>query len=168
MLKNNRPPDTLSSTQKLSVLNPFDLSVVDTIAQSSPLDIETALNNAYDVFRDRSQWPQLFKRLHILERLTTIIEERFDELASTATREGGKPYRDSCSEVLQAQECVKSAIAALRSNSGTTIPMGITQGTSQRMAFTQKEPIGVVVAHTGFNHPLLNVCLLYTSPSPRD
>ena len=157
MVKNNRPPDNRSSSRTLSVLNPFDLSVVDSIAKSGPSDVETALNKAYGVYRDRSQWPQLFKRLHILERIATIIEKRFDELANTATREGGKPYRDSCSEVMQAQECIKSAIAVLRTNSGTTIPMGITQGTSQRMAFTQKEPIGVVVAHTGFNHPLLNV-----------
>ena len=157
MQKNVRLPENFPSTQTLPVLNPFDLSIVDSIPQSSQTDIETALNNALSVYQDRSQWPQLFKRLNILERAITIIEERFDELANTATREGGKPYRDSHSEVLQAQECIKSAIAILRTNSGTTIPMGITQETTHRMAFTQKGPIGVVVAYSGFNHPLLNV-----------
>ncbi len=37
---------------------------------------------------------------------------------------------------------------------GTEIPMGLTAASENRMAFTTREPIGVVAAISAFNHPL--------------
>ncbi len=42
----------------------------------------------------------------------------------------------------------------MRTDSGREIPMGINAASQQRMAFTRKEPIGVVVSVSAFNHPL--------------
>jgi acyl-CoA reductase-like NAD-dependent aldehyde dehydrogenase len=42
----------------------------------------------------------------------------------------------------------------LRSECGHVIPMNINTASARRVAFTQREPIGVVVAVSAFNHPL--------------
>jgi acyl-CoA reductase-like NAD-dependent aldehyde dehydrogenase len=49
---------------------------------------------------------------------------------------------------------VLSAAEELRTFAGREIPMGLTPASTDRWAFTTKEPIGVVVAISAFNHPL--------------
>ncbi|MCZ6516176.1 MAG: aldehyde dehydrogenase family protein, partial [Gammaproteobacteria bacterium] len=71
-----------------------------------------------------------------------------------AASEGGKPYKDSKVEVVRAIDGVHLCVETLRAHRGSVIPIGATQATTGRLAFTQKEPIGVVVAVSAFNHPL--------------
>lgn len=138
----------------LTVLNPFDLSPLDTLAQNSAADVEAALGTAYALFRDRASWLPTHRRLEILERTVQLMTERADQLTDTAVREGGKPLRDTRAEVTRAIDSVKATIAALRTDAGETVPMNLTSAADHRMAFTQREPIGVVVAISAFNHPL--------------
>ena len=66
----------------------------------------------------------------------------------------GKPLHDSRVEVARAIDGVKNCIEVLRTESGREIPMGLNASSQNRLAFTRKEPIGVVVAVSAFNHPL--------------
>ncbi|MFQ5760185.1 MAG: aldehyde dehydrogenase family protein, partial [Acidiferrobacterales bacterium] len=77
-----------------------------------------------------------------------------EELAIEAAREGGKPLIDSRVEAARAIDSVKICIETLRTEGGTEIPMNVNAASLGRMAFTQTEPIGVVVAVSAFNHPL--------------
>ena len=61
---------------------------------------------------------------------------------------------DSVVEVTRAIDSVKICIETLRTEGGKVIPMGVTESSKNRIAFTQHEPIGVVVAVSAFNHPL--------------
>ncbi|MDA0786925.1 MAG: aldehyde dehydrogenase family protein [Proteobacteria bacterium] len=146
--------DITTTPKTLTVLNPYDLSPVDTIAENDAADVETALTTAHALFRDRSAWLPGHTRLAVLERTAALMEQRADQLVETAVREGGKPIVDTKAEVLRAIDSVKATVAALRSEAGEAIPMGLTPATGNRMAFTQREPIGVVVAVSAFNHPL--------------
>ena len=47
-----------------------------------------------------------------------------------------------------------NAADELRTFAGREIPMGLTPASTDRWAFTTKEPIGVVAAISAFNHPL--------------
>jgi acyl-CoA reductase-like NAD-dependent aldehyde dehydrogenase len=82
------------------------------------------------------------------------MEEKADELALLAASEGGKPLTDSIVEVTRAIDSVRLCIESLRGHPGDVISLGTTQATVGRIAYTQKEPIGVVVAVSAFNHPL--------------
>ncbi|MDH3533439.1 MAG: aldehyde dehydrogenase family protein, partial [Gammaproteobacteria bacterium] len=64
------------------------------------------------------------------------------------------PYTDSKVEVMRAIDGVHLCAETLRAHPGDVIPIGTTPATTGRFAFTQKEPIGVVVAVSAFNHPL--------------
>ena len=76
------------------------------------------------------------------------------DLALQAAREGGKPLRDSEVEVTRAIDGVRLCIETLRTDTGSVVPMRTTKASGERLAFTQKEPVGVVVAVSAFNHPL--------------
>jgi acyl-CoA reductase-like NAD-dependent aldehyde dehydrogenase len=146
--------DIKTTAKTLTVLNPFDLSCVDTIAENTAADVEYALKAAHALFRDRAGWLPEHTRLAVLERTASLMEQRAGQLVETAVREGGKPIVDTKAEVLRAIDSVKATVAALRTDAGDVIPMGLTPATGHRMAFTQREPIGVVVAVSAFNHPL--------------
>lgn len=146
--------DVETTAKTLTVLNPFDLSPVDTVAENTAADVDAALATAHALFRDRAGWMPVHERLAVLERTAALMEQRTGQLAETAVREGGKPIADTRAEVMRAIDSVKATIAALRSEAGETVPMGLTPATGHRMAFTQREPVGVAVAVSAFNHPL--------------
>ena len=77
-----------------------------------------------------------------------------DELTKIAAGEGGKPLQDSKVEVLRAINGVKIATEEISRLKGTQIPMGLTAASTNRLAFTTREPIGVVASLSAFNHPL--------------
>nr|XP_061811973.1 3-sulfolactaldehyde dehydrogenase-like [Nerophis lumbriciformis] len=78
----------------------------------------------------------------------------FDELVNIAASEGGKPHADSVVEVRRAIESVRLAAAEASHDEGDVIPLNNSPMTAGRLAFTQLEPIGPVVAVSAFNHPL--------------
>ena len=138
----------------LEVTSPYDQSLIKKIPLATKNDIEQALTTAYNLFLDQSGWIPAHKRIAILERTATIMKSRIDELTQIAAREGGKPYIDSKVEVLRAINGVKLAAEYISQIKGEQIPMGLTKASENRIAFTTREPIGVVVSISAFNHPL--------------
>ncbi|EOZ95369.1 Aldehyde dehydrogenase [Indibacter alkaliphilus LW1] len=82
------------------------------------------------------------------------MQERIEDLTKIAAGEGGKPYQDSKVEVLRAINGVKIAAEEIAGLAGEQIPMGLTEASVGRIAFTTREPIGVVVSVSAFNHPV--------------
>ena len=138
----------------LKVQSPFDLSLIKEIPLVGKLEVEKALEIAYDLFQDLSKWIPAHERIAILERTAEIMKTRIEELTSTASQEGGKPYMDSKVEVLRAINGVKLAAEHISQLKGEQIPMGLTKASENRIAFTTREPIGVVSSISAFNHPL--------------
>ncbi len=148
----------------LAVKNPYDGSVVKDIALNSAIDVENALAVAHELFTDRQKWLPTYQRMEILERVVTIMEAQVTELTELAVKEGGKPYVDSKVEVHRAINGVKLALEHIPQNKGEQIPMGHTPSSANRLAFTQREPIGVVTSISAFNHPL-NLIVHQTIPA---
>ncbi len=140
--------------EKITVLAPFDNQKIATVSDATQAVVEQALSAAYGTFSDRDNWLPPFKRIEILKKVAQIMEDRVDELAVEAAREGGKPLIDSRVEANRAIDGIKICIETLRNEQGKVIPMRTTASAANRLAFTQKEPIGVVVAVSAFNHPL--------------
>lgn len=147
-------PGAQGDGARLRVVAPWDLTPITEVATASAKDIERALETAYRVFRDRDQWLPVSRRIEILEKTACLMEQQAGHLALEAAREGGKPLVDSRVEVARAIDGVKNCIEVLRSGGGREIPMGLNAASQNRLAFTRKEPIGVVVAVSAFNHPL--------------
>ncbi|GJL86521.1 MAG: aldehyde dehydrogenase [Minwuia thermotolerans] len=147
-------PGANSSASDVVVSAPWDGAPIANVARSDSATVEKALSNAFDLYRDRDAWIPMRERVQILTRAMAIMRDRRESMAIEAAREGGKPLADSLIEVDRAIDSVHICIDELRSRAGEVIPMGITESSKNRVAFTRQEPIGVVVAVSAFNHPL--------------
>ncbi len=150
--------------QALEVIRPYDGTLIREIPVDSAQEVEKALQVAHELFTERSHWLPAHQRISILEKVASIMTERVEELTCTAAEEGGKPYVDSKIEVLRAINGVKLSIEHLSQIKGEQVPMGQTTASVNRLAFTMREPIGVVTAISAFNHPL-NLIVHQTVPA---
>ncbi|PRY85147.1 aldehyde dehydrogenase family protein [Mongoliibacter ruber] len=144
----------MSDKKNIKVTSPYDNSLIKELPLMSQEELENAISKAHNLFSDRSKWIPAHKRIDILEKVRHLMQDKIEELTNTAAGEGGKPYQDSKVEVLRAINGVKIAAEEIGRLSGQQIPMGLTEATSNRLAFTTREPIGVVASLSAFNHPL--------------
>ncbi|MEO1595632.1 MAG: aldehyde dehydrogenase family protein [Pseudomonadota bacterium] len=149
MLESKRP-----AAGTLAVTSPFDGRELATLPTGDAGHVDDAMTAAQKLFRDRSSWLTVPERIEILQKTAEIMSGEVEALTLLAASEGGKPYTDSRVEVIRAIDGVHLCIEALRANAGDVIPLGTTPATMGRVASTRKEPIGVVVAVSAFNHPL--------------
>jgi len=147
-------PGASSKDGLLEVVAPYDGALIATVDTADAKVVDQALTTAVTLYNNRDAWLPAEQRIRILDKTISLMEERQEELAMEAAREGGKPLIDSKVEVARAIDGVKLCIETLRTESGREIPMGLNAASNGRFAFTRKEPIGVVVAVSAFNHPL--------------
>ena len=148
----------------LEITRPFDGTLIKEIPLNDTNDVEKALQTAHGLFLDRARWLPAWQRIAILEKVAGIMNGQIDELTLIAAQEGGKPWADSRVEVLRAINGVKLGIEHLAQLKGEQVPMGLTEASVNRMAFTMREPIGVVSSISAFNHPL-NLIVHQTVPA---
>ncbi len=146
--------ENLSTGEYLKVLSPFDCKEIGEVEIANREVAESALSSAYQAFIDKKNWLKPYERIAIIEKAIQMMTEDVEYLAVEAAREGGKPYADSKVEILRAIDSSKSCIDEIRTQAGEEIPMNITPSSAGHMAFTQKYPIGVVLALSAFNHPI--------------
>lgn len=139
---------------EMRVESPYDGELLATVKLADKQHVENALDTAYGLFRNRSAWFSIPERTDILKRLAILMDAQHESLALLAASEGGKPLGDSRVEVSRAIDGIHLCIEELRGKRGNVISVATTPATAGRTAFTQKEPIGVVVAVSAFNHPL--------------
>ncbi len=139
--------------KKIEVYSPFDGAKVGEVPFSSHEEVVKAIDEAYEIFVDFKKRLPKHKIAEILTKTAKIISERKEELTNLAASEGGKPYMDSKVEIERAINGIEFAVAHLGALEGKEIAMGHTASSANRMAYTFKEPIGVVVAISAFNHP---------------
>ena len=139
----------------LDVVSPYDLSVIKTVPLATQAQADGMLERAVAAFKDQAGWLAPHERIAILDRLAALVEAEADDFAMLIAREGGKPLADARVEVARAIDGIKLATKELSHvMRGEEIPMGHTAASVGRRAFTQMEPIGVVIAVSAFNHPL--------------
>lgn len=138
----------------IDVTAPFDGAHIASVDTGGVDAVDTALATADALYKDKNNWLSAEQRIHVLEKTAEIMQSRFEELATEAAREGGKPLIDSRVEVARAIDGIKNCIEVLRTEHGEEIPMQKNAASMNRLAFTTLEPIGVVVAVSAFNHPL--------------
>ncbi|MFD2177488.1 aldehyde dehydrogenase family protein [Veronia pacifica] len=149
---------------ELQVFRPFDGGLIKTIPTQNEEDVDAAIGRAHALFLDRDAWLPAHQRIAILEKTAEIMSSQVEALTKLAAEEGGKPYMDSKVEVMRAINGVKLAIEHIPQIKGEQIPMGQTASSANRLAFTQREPIGVVSSISAFNHPL-NLIIHQTVPA---
>jgi acyl-CoA reductase-like NAD-dependent aldehyde dehydrogenase len=140
--------------KELEIFSPYNQKLIRTIPLQGFDEKEQALARAHHLFNNKSKWIPAWQRVEILEKTAKLLSERIEDFTMIAAEEGGKPYMDSKVEVLRAINGVKLAAEEIGRIKGEQIPMGHNTSSINRLAFTIREPIGVVVSISAFNHPL--------------
>ncbi|MEM6736447.1 MAG: aldehyde dehydrogenase family protein [Bacteroidota bacterium] len=148
----------------LHVKAPYDQSVIKELTLQTSEEMQALLNRAFDLFGNRSSWLSKYHRIELLENIARLMEERSEEIIKTSALEGGKPWMDTKAEMDRAINGVKLAVENLGHHKGEEVPMGQTKTSINRMAFTFREPIGVVASISAFNHPI-NLIIHQTIPA---
>lgn len=139
--------------EEIKILNPFDQSVIETLPFEDEKSVFEKLEVAHQLFKDHKKRLPKYERIQILERLAELISADAERFAREAAAEGGKPIVDSRIEIARAIDGIKIAIRELCTLRGEEITMGITASSTNRMAMTIRQPRGVVLAISAFNHP---------------
>ncbi len=141
-------------SESFEVTSPFDGTLLGTVAKADESDIDYALGTASRLFADRANWLPKAERIAILERSIALMEQQAESLALGSAHEGGKPLMDSHVEMVRCIDSIRLCADTLRHDVSKPVPMGANAASQHRLTIMNKEPIGVVVAVSAFNHPL--------------
>ena len=139
---------------QIEVTSPYDDHLIATVETAEMQDVDVALETAQSLFSDREKWIPVAERIAILERAVALMEEQSDSLAKGSAEEGGKPLLDSQVEMIRCIDSIRLCADTLRHDVAKPVPMAINTASQHRFTMMNKEPIGVVVAVSAFNHPL--------------
>jgi acyl-CoA reductase-like NAD-dependent aldehyde dehydrogenase len=139
---------------QLNVVAAFDNKIIKKLQIASSSEVEKAIELAFQTHKNKDQRLPKYKRIEILQKVIHHMVSQKESIIEIAVKEGGKPWTDTQIEVDRAIQGVHCAINEIENLSGTQIPMGITKGSQNRLAFTTIEPRGVVLAISAFNHPV--------------
>ncbi|MFD4552879.1 aldehyde dehydrogenase family protein [Streptomyces sp. NPDC058469] len=137
---------------RTEVVDPSRGRVLTTVAEAGPADVDAAVRAAREAF-DSGRWSGLSgrERGRILHRVAELIRENADELAQLESLDVGKPITlCQAVDVTNAANDYEHYAALAYSLDGATRDTPL-----NALAYTKREPLGVVAAITPFNFPLI-------------
>lgn len=141
------------SKNKREIKSPYDQSVVGVVHFAEKRQVEEALKAAEEAF-GKTKKLSSYQRSQVLEKISTEIEKKKEELARSITLQGGKPVKSSRIEVERAVNTFRIASEEAKRIEGEIIPLDLSLQTKERWGLVRRFPIGVISAITPFNFPL--------------
>jgi betaine-aldehyde dehydrogenase len=134
------------------ILNPANNEPVAVVADGGVRDADKAVAFARKAF-DEGPWPKMRaqERASFLLKLADLIDKHADELATTETRNNGKPLREARYDVGDAANCFRYYAGLATKPLGQTFE--VPDPNMQTMVV--REPIGVCGQIIPWNYPLL-------------
>jgi len=151
MLLRGRPADALSG-RTFPVLNPATGEVIDTVPQAGPEDVREAIEIAHSGRPLMAGLPA-HRRSAILKGTADLIGEHFDELVDLLTRENAKTVRQCRAEMTTTQRLFVDFAEEAKRIKGEVLPMDGVPGLEHMLAYTVRQPVGIVVGIIPFNYP---------------
>ena len=139
-----------SATSHHEVVNPATGEVLGQTPLSGAAEVDQAVAAAQDAFATWRRVPPVV-RVRYLFKLKALMEERFEDLAATVTRENGKTLHESRGSVRRGIENVEHACGIPTMMMGQTLE-DIATGIDCEFV---RQPIGVCAAITPFNFPAM-------------
>src|ERR671937_1021833 len=135
----------------LEVRSPYSGNVVGRVAKAGAEETRRAIDAAE---RAMTEPLPAHKRAGILVRVAGALGRRHDEVARLISDEAGKPMKAARVEARRAMSTYTFAAVEARKLAGEMVPMDAAQAGEGKLAFTLRQPIGIVGAISPFNFPL--------------
>lgn len=146
-----------AADQQIEVRSPYDDSLLDTVPQARPEDIDRALAGAVAGAAAMRRL-SAYERYTMLRKAADLLVARREQLGRRISQEEGKILREGLAEVDRAATTVEISAEEAKRLEGEVLPLDAAPHGRGKWGFTLRVPCGVVVAITPFNFPLNLVC----------
>ena len=139
-----------TSTRTVPTYNPATGEQSGALSLASTADVRVAVEAAKTAFPEWAATTPL-RRVRILNKFLSIMEERIEEMAKVITAEHGKVHSDALGEIQRGMEVVEFATGApqlLKSEYTENVGTGVD-------SYAIRQPLGVVAGITPFNFPAM-------------
>jgi acyl-CoA reductase-like NAD-dependent aldehyde dehydrogenase len=135
----------------IDVRSPYSGDVVGRVAKAGAHEACQAVDAAERAMREPLP---AHRRAEILVKVAAGLGRRHDEVARLISDEAGKPMKAARVEAQRAMSTYTFAAVEARKLAGEMVPMDAAQAGTGKLAFTLRQPIGIVGAISPFNFPL--------------
>ncbi len=145
------------SGREEEVTSPFDGAGAGSVPIAGTADVDAALTAAV---AGAAVWRNTpgHQRMRVLLEAARLADERADVIAQTISAEAGKSITEARGEASRSGEMIRLAAFEGTQLYGDSLPLDANPGTGfDKIGFTVRQPVGVVVAITPFNYPALLV-----------
>ncbi|KAB2334855.1 aldehyde dehydrogenase family protein [Cytobacillus depressus] len=133
--------------------SPYSGKVIAEIPAATVEEVDKGIEAANNARKTMAAIPS-YQRAQILEKVVFLLEKRADEAAEIIATEAAKPISAARAEVARTIQTYKFSAEEAKRIHGETIPLDAAPGGEGRIAYTVREPIGVIGAITPFNFPM--------------
>src|ERR1700727_1946252 len=147
-----------ASGQTFETINPASEETLAEVAHGEAEDIDRAVRAARAAFDDDSPWRRMnaSDRGRMIWKISELIEQNADELAMLESLDNGKPFRVArAADVPLAADLFRYMAGWPTKIEGTTVPISALPAPGEYLAYTLREPVGVVGQIIPWNFPLL-------------
>jgi acyl-CoA reductase-like NAD-dependent aldehyde dehydrogenase len=151
MLIDGEFTDAIGGKTTLS-LNPYTMQPWAVVPEATPADAEGAITAAREAF-DHGPWRRTTanQRAALMRKLADLIERDAASFARIETNDNGKLYRENLAQWRYMPEWFRYFAGLAVTNDGQLLQ----SDRSNFMAYTRREPVGVVAAITPWNSPIM-------------
>jgi putative phosphonoacetaldehyde dehydrogenase len=143
----------IESTTFLEVRSPYDQRLVGTVGLANAGDTIASIKAGLAGGKKLTRYERYF----ILDKTRQLLVERKDEFARVISAESGLAIREAIYETGRAHDVLMFAAIECLKDDGQIFSCDISPTGKARKIFTTREPLGLAVAITPFNHPLNQV-----------
>jgi len=144
----------VEESQKLTIeiRNPATGELIDTVPRTGEEEVERAIEAGLKGRTEMRNLPA-HRRSEILRKASDIIGSRHEELSRLLCRENGKTIRQCRAEMTATQRLFLDFSEEAKRMYGESIPMDAVPGLEHMIAYTFRQPMGLIVGIIPFNYP---------------
>ncbi|RKD22643.1 aldehyde dehydrogenase [Ammoniphilus oxalaticus] len=143
----------VSAKHYTELRSPYTNGILAEVPLADKSEVDFAIQSADQARPIMAKMPA-HQRAAILDRLSALLEQKAEEAARLIALEAAKPISAARGEIARTIQTFKFAAEEARRIYGETIPLDAAPGGEGRLAYTVREPLGVIGAITPFNFPM--------------
>ncbi|HHW95513.1 MAG TPA: aldehyde dehydrogenase [Mogibacterium sp.] len=137
----------------LEVINPFNNEPVGRTPLPDKEEMLVMVEKAKVAQKIWAKTP-LWKRAKVCYQFVELIKENVDDIATTLTKEMGKPIGQSIDEIKGAASIFRGFVEKANHLYGEVLSTENQPGFDNDLIFTKREPLGVIACVIPFNYPI--------------
>ena len=143
----------LNTVEHVEVTAPDGVDQLGTVRPTAPAEVPAIVASAREAQPAWAERP-VAERAAILLEAAGRLEPQIEQLAELLAAESGKPLAQATAEVRGAVELLRANAELARRWTGRVLPTEGNPGTESDIAYTRREPLGVIAAVLPFNFPV--------------